>query len=93
MDYLILSIRATNANMSKPDYVRKAIVSSRVVGRLTPRENDQIRELINMGNNLNQLAKRANQAGFPVVQNSYFDLAIKIDNVIEKIRDGSKDNG
>ncbi len=92
MDYLILTIRANNANMSKPDYVRKAIMSSQVVGRLTPSENDLIRELTNMGNNLNQLAKRANQAGFNVVQNDYFNLATKLDDVLEMLRNGSKDN-
>lgn len=92
IDYLCLTTRANSANMSKPDYVRKAIMSSRVVGRLTPRENEIIRDLTNMGNNLNQIAKKANQAGFKVMQSDYFNLAIKIDDVLEMLRNGSKDN-
>lgn len=92
MDYFRLQVRAENANMSIPDYVRNSIVDSKVVGRLSVYDNNLIRELTNMGNNLNQIAKKANQAGFDVVYKAYFNLAANIDEVIDKIRYGSKNN-
>ena len=92
MEFLILTIRAGNAKMKIPDYVRNCIAQSEVIARLSVSENNIIRELINMGNNLNQIAKKANQAGYDGVSKIYFDLAAKIDNVITRFRDGGKDN-
>ena len=45
-----------------------------------------------MGNNLNQIAKKANQAGYDGASKIYFDLATKIDDVITRFRNGGKDN-
>jgi hypothetical protein len=45
-----------------------------------------------MGNNLNQIARRANAAGYTGVREEYLWLADKIDNVIEMMENDGKNS-
>jgi hypothetical protein len=53
---------------------------------------DCIRKLSGMGNNLNQIARKANAEGYTNARSEYFYLADKIDNVINTIEDDSKNS-
>jgi hypothetical protein len=45
-----------------------------------------------MGNNLNQIARRANAEGYTNVRSEYLYLADKIDNVLNRMEDDSKNS-
>lgn len=91
-EYYSLKAKADSARMSRSEYVRQCIAGSKIYPRLTPEMNDYIRKLSGMGNNLNQIARRANTEGYTNTRNEYFYLADKIDKVIEQIEDDSKNS-
>ena len=53
-----------------------------MVVRLTPEQVASIRTLCGMGNNLNQIAKKANAAGYATARPEYLSLAPKIDELL-----------
>lgn len=84
-EYYLIRAKAREADMNMSEYIRSALGSSEVRQRLTLDQHRLILALIGMGNNLNQLAKKANQAGYPTVSG---ELKLKIkefDNVIKQI--------
>ena len=85
-EYLSLKTKANTAGISRSEYIRQSISGSVIRPRLTPELNGHIRKLAGMGNNLNQIARRANEAGYNKARSEYLDLAGKIDNAIEDIR-------
>lgn len=85
-EYLSLKTKANIAGISRSEYIRQAISGSIIRPRLTPELNGHIRKLAAMGNNLNQIARRANEAGYNKARGEYLHLAGMIDNVIEDIR-------
>ena len=60
-------------------------------GKLPSLSPALLRQLAGMGNNLNQIARKANAEGYTNARSEYLYLADKIDNVIKDIRDDSKD--
>jgi Bacterial mobilisation protein (MobC). len=91
-EYYSLKVKANSAGISRSEYIRQCIVGSVICPRLTPEMNDYIRKLSGMGNNLNQIARRANAEGYTNARNEYFYLADKIDKVIEMIEDDGKNS-
>ena len=91
-DYYALKAKATKAKMTCAEIARLAIIGCQVWQRLTPEQMDCIRKLSGMGNNLNQITRKANAEGYFSTRNEYFYLADKIDNVINLIEDDSKDS-
>lgn len=91
-EYYLLKGKANEASLSIPDYVRLCIQRSTVLQRINPELNDLIRKLCGMANNLNQIAKRANQAGYGEVRTEYLHLAESIDNLINAIKDDRKNS-
>lgn len=85
-EYFTLKARANEAALPINDFVRNSIQNSVVKQRLTPEVNDCIRKLSGMANNLNQIAKRANQVGYEDIRNEYLYLADNIDILINSIR-------
>ena len=91
-EYYSLKAKANSAGISRSEYIRLCIAGSIIRNRLTPEMNDYIRKLSGMGNNLNQIARRANAEGYTNARNEYFYLADKIDKVIEMIEDDGKNS-
>jgi len=89
-DFIALKTKAAQAGMSRTELARQAIIGCKIRQRLTPEQMDCIRNLSRMGNNLNQIAKRANAEGYINARSEHFDLADKIDNVINLIENGSE---
>ena len=85
-EYYYLKSQASKAAMPINDYVRSAIRSKEVRQRL------HIRELCGMANNINQLAKKANQAGFTTVSLECSVFMEMIDDIIQRIKDDGKNN-
>lgn len=91
-EYYSLKTKANSAGMSRSEYIRRCLTGSVIQQRLSPELNDYIRKLSGMGNNLNQIARKANAAGYTNARAEYLYLADKIDNVIEMIEDDGKNS-
>ncbi len=91
-EYISLKAKANSAGISRSEYVRQSLAESIIRPRLTPELNDYIRKLSGMGNNLNQIARKANAEGYTSARSEYLYLADKIDNVIELIEDDGKNS-
>lgn len=91
-EHISLKTKASLAGISRSEYIRKCLSDSIIYPRLTPEINDYIRKLSGMGNNLNQIARRANAAGYSTTRSEYLHLADKIDNIIEMIEDDGKNS-
>jgi len=91
-DFYALKAKAKQAGMTYTEVARMAIIGCQIHQRLTSEQMDCIRNLSRMGNNLNQIAKRANTEGYSNSRSEYFYLADKIDNVINQIENGSENS-
>jgi hypothetical protein len=91
-EYYSLKAKANSAKISRSECIRQCIAGSIIRPRLTPELNDYIRKLAGMGNNLNQIARKANTEGYTHARSEYLYLADKIDNVIEMIEDDGKNS-
>jgi hypothetical protein len=85
-EYLSLKTKANSAGITRSEFIRQSISGSVIRPRLTPELNDHIRKLAGIGNNLNQIARRANAEGYTKARSEYLHLVGMIDNVIEDIR-------
>jgi hypothetical protein len=91
-DYYALKAKATQAGMTCTEVARLTITGCQVRQRLTAEQMDCIRKLSGMGNNLNQIARKANAEGYVNIRSEYLYLADKIDNVLTLLEDGSKNS-
>jgi len=91
-DYYVLKAKAAQTKMTCTEIARLAIIGCQIRQRLTPEQMDCIRKLYGMGNNLNQIARKANAEGYSNTRSEYFYLADKIDNVVNLIEDDSKNS-
>lgn len=86
-DYYTLKAKATHAGITCTELARMAIMGCTVRQRLTPEQMDCIRKLSGMGNNLNQIARKANDEGYTNARGEYLYLADKIDKIITLLED------
>lgn len=84
-EYYLTRAKAREAAMNMSEYIRVALRNSEVQQRLTPEQNRLILGLVGMGNNLNQLARRANQAGYLSVGIELNAKIVELDRVIKLI--------
>jgi hypothetical protein len=81
-DFYALKAKATQAGMTCAEVARLAITGCQIRQRLTTEQMDCIRKLSGMGNNLNQIARKANAEGYSNARSEYLYLADEIDNII-----------
>lgn len=86
-DFYELRAKASQAGMTCAEFARLMIANGKVHQRLTPEQMDCIRKLSGMGNNLNQIARKANAIGYTDARKEYFYLAERIDNVINQLHE------
>jgi hypothetical protein len=91
-DFYTLKAKATQAGMTCTELARQAITGCQIRQRLTPEQMDCIRKLSGMGNNLNQIARKANAEGYTNARSEYLYLADKIDNALTLLEDDSKNS-
>jgi hypothetical protein len=91
-DYYALKAKASQAGMTCAEVARLAIAGCQIRQRLTPEQMDCIRKLSGMGNNLNQITRKAHTEGYTNIRNEYLYLADKIDNVITQMEDDSQNS-
>ena len=66
-NYAIVKEKAEKLGLKATQYAREMTLKGDIKSRFTIEELDLIRKLSSMANNLNQIAKKANQAGFAKV--------------------------
>lgn len=73
-DYETVQKKAEKVGLTATQYAREITLKGGLKSRFTVEELNLIRQLSGEANNLNQLAKRANQAGFTHVGNEIFAI-------------------
>ena len=73
-DFKSVKEKAEKRGMKATQYAREMTLKGSIKSRFTLEELDLMRKLSGMANNLNQIAKRANQAGFQRVGNEIMVL-------------------
>ena len=81
-EYYTCKAQALEVGVTLSEYVRLAISNSKINQRLSPEQLDHIRKLCGMANNLNQIAHKANAAGYHDARTEFLYLANKIDNLL-----------
>ena len=84
-DYYTLKGKARSAGMSAGEFLRRCMKNGQVKERLTPEHTGYIRQLCGMANNLNQLAHKANTAGFAAVRLECRVLVARIEELLNLI--------
>ncbi len=87
-EYYSLKAKTRLAKITRSEYIRQCIRSSVVRQWLTYELLGYIRQLCGMANNVNQLARKANTAGYPEAHTECIDTVGKLDIVIKLIEDG-----
>ena len=84
-EYFIVKHKASKAGLRITQYLREMAIEGQIIARLTQEERNQIRQLVGMANNLNQLAKTAHQEGVLKAM-FYFNKYVKeLDEVLFKL--------
>lgn len=78
--------KAKSMSLSVSEYCSVALKNSKIIAPFTEQELDLKRGLVGMGNNLNQIAYKANAAGIETVEQSAKELLIEIKKELEKFR-------
>ena len=86
-DYYALRGKARAAGLTWAEYARTALSRSVVRQRLTAEQMTLLRQLAGMANNLNQLARKANSAGYVQAAAECIALIEKIDTLIDQINE------
>ncbi len=86
-EYYSLKAKVGTAGVNRSEFIRRCIQSGVVKERLTPELVGYIRKLSGMANNINQIARTANAAGFLEVQKHLFSMTEQLDRLIKRIED------
>jgi len=84
-DFYPLKRKVNDAGISLSEFARLAIIGCKIWQRFTSEQMDCIRKISGMANNLNQIARKANAAGYTDARTEYLYLAEKIDNELNSI--------
>jgi hypothetical protein len=91
-DFYALKAKAAQAGMTCTELARQSIIGCQIRQRLTPEQMNCIRKISGMGNNLNQITRKANAEGYTNVRNEYLYLADRIDNALTLLENGSENS-
>ncbi len=67
-EYFIVKHKAEKAGLKISAYIRRMSINGQVMQRLNDEERQFVRQLVGISNNLNQLTKKAHQAGIHTIQ-------------------------
>jgi hypothetical protein len=91
-DYLSLKATAKAAKLPRAEVVRRAVTGCRIVPRFTSEQVGWMRNLVGMGNNLNQLTRLAHQAGYSEVADQNRLVVGEISRTLKLFRDDGEDS-
>ncbi len=82
----VLRQKAAAAGRGLATYIREAAISGKVVAHMRKNDLAVIRQLAGMSNNINQLARKANQAGMLAVVAEFIRYRNEIDQLLNQLR-------
>ncbi len=85
-ELVMLEMSAKSAGISNSEYARQAITNGKIEPRIAPETMELIRKLCGMDNNINQLARQANSAGYVHVHRACLKLTDQIGEIIKELR-------
>ncbi len=85
-EYFELKSKAKRASKNRCDFLRELILSGEVIGRFSPEQNEAIRKISGMANNLNQLVKLAHVQGVWYIEETAKKLLQILDELLKRIR-------
>ena len=85
VEFYALRAKAKEAGMNVSQLARSALQNCTIKEQLSATHLRLITQLTGMANNLNQIAKRANQAGYLAAKSESETLAKSIDRIIKSI--------
>jgi len=86
LEFYTLKAKSQEAGLSVSECIRQSVFHSVIRQRFTPEFRGLVRKLCGMANNLNQVAHKANAQGYLNARSEYLQLADRIDNLINHIR-------
>ena len=91
VEYVTVKNRSKQAGLRLTEYQRQMVLNGQVVERLSKEQMELYRQLAGMGNNMNQLAHKANAYGYYHDAEQYRAGANQINNLIKLILHDGKD--
>lgn len=85
-EYFELKSKAKTASKNRCDFLRELILSGEVIGRFLAEQNDVLRKIAGMANNLNQLVKLAHVQGIWFIETSAKKLLAELDELLKRIK-------
>ena len=85
-EYFQLKSKAKTAGKNRCDFLRELILSGEVIGRFLAEQNDVLRKIAGMANNLNQLVKLAHVQGIWFIETSAKKLLAELDELLKRIK-------
>lgn len=82
-DFNSIKDKAEKLGMKATRYAREIVLKGRVKSRFTLEELDLMRKLSGIANNLNQIAKKANQAGYITESINIMGMMIRIKRILD----------
>jgi hypothetical protein len=82
-DFDLVKEKAGKLGMKATKYAREMVLNGKVKSRFTLEELDLMRKLSGIANNLNQITKKANQAGFAKVGIEIIGIITWIKNILD----------
>ncbi len=84
LEKLAMQRRAQKAGLNLSDYGRQMILTGKVQARLTVEENETLNQVARLGNNLNQIAYKANTEGIRSIAFEAQRLLQQISQLLDK---------
>lgn len=81
-DFNKIREKAEKLGMKATQYVREMVLKGSVKSRFTIEELDLMRKLAGIANNLNQIAKKANQAGYIKEAIEIMEIMLQIKKIL-----------
>jgi len=84
LEELAIKKRAEKAGLNLSDYCRQLVLTGQAQVRLTAEENARLNEAAQLGNNLNQIARRANAEGIRSVAVEAMKLLRQLEQILDR---------
>jgi hypothetical protein len=87
LEELAIKKRAERAGLNLSDYCRQIVLTGQAQVRLTPQENETLNQVARLGNNLNQIAHKANADGIRSIALEAHRLLQQLSQLLDKPAD------
>jgi hypothetical protein len=88
LEHYILQQKAGKAGINVSEFIRQAAITGKITARLTAEEQDAIRKVIGMANNVNQMAKAANTEGMSSIRLLAEGCLLQLNGILKKFQHG-----